>query len=177
MKIDIVKVGKLECNCYLLEINNKLLVIDPGDDFDKIKNKIGDRNVIGIIITHYHFDHIGALDELKNFYNVDVIDYKSNKNQIIGDFKFEIIDTKGHKEDAVTYYFKDSNAMFSGDFIFEGSIGRCDLEGGDFDLMLKSIELIKTYDSNIILYPGHGNSTTLANEIKNNIYFKGDLYE
>ena len=72
---------------------------------------------------------------------------------------------------------KDWLEIYDSDFIFEGSIGRCDLEGGDFDLMLKSIELIKTYDSNIILYPGHGNSTTLENEIKNNIYFKGDLYE
>jgi len=177
MNIKKVEVGFLSENCYILEINNTCLIVDPGDEADKIKDIIKNNKVLAILITHYHFDHIGALDELKNFYNVDVIDYKSNKNQIIGDFKFEIIDTKGHKEDAVTYYFKDSNVMFSGDFIFEGSIGRCDLEGGDFDLMLKSIELIKTYDSNIILYPGHGNSTTLANEIKNNIYFKGDLYE
>ena len=177
MKIEKVVVGSLCENCYVLCIEDKALVIDPGDEYDKINEIINNREILGVLITHNHFDHIGALDELKNFYNVDVIDYKSNKNQIIGDFKFEIIDTKGHKEDAVTYYFKDSNAMFSGDFIFEDSIGRCDLEGGDFDLMLKSIELIKTYDSNIILYPGHGNSTTLANEIKNNIYFKGDLYE
>ena len=66
MKIDIVKVGELECNCYLLSIGNKVLVIDPGDDADKIMNVIGNRDVVGIIVTHYHFDHIGALEELKN---------------------------------------------------------------------------------------------------------------
>jgi len=62
MNIEVVKVGKLECNCYILEINNKVLVIDPGDDYEKIIDKINDREIVGIIITHYHFDHIGAVD-------------------------------------------------------------------------------------------------------------------
>lgn len=74
MKIDVIKVGRLECNCYLLDIGNKVLVIDPGDDSDKIIDTIGDREVVGIIITHYHFDHIGAIDEIVNKYNVMVYD-------------------------------------------------------------------------------------------------------
>ena len=67
--------------------------------------------------------------------------------------------------------------MFVGDFIFKESIGRCDLEGGDFTEMKKSLSKIKKYDKDIILYPGHGPSTTLKNELKNNIYMEGELYE
>ena len=89
----------------------------------------------------------------------------------IGPFKFETIITKGHKDDCITYYFRDNQMMFVGDFIFKGSIGRCDLEGGNYDEMLKSIELIKKYDDDIKVYPGHGDETTLLYEKQNNPYF------
>ena len=58
-------------NCYLLDINNKVLIIDPGDDGDRIINMIGNRDIVGIIITHYHFDHIGALNDIINKYNIN----------------------------------------------------------------------------------------------------------
>ena len=172
MKIDIVKVGDLECNCYLLDINNKVLIIDPGDEIDKIINKIDDRDVIGIIITHYHFDHIGALDELVNKYNVSVYDRYNliDGKNIILDFKFEVIYTPGHKEDAITLYFKKDKIMFTGDFIFRDSVGRCDLPGGNVDEMVKSIKRIVKYDRDILIYPGHGDSTLLGYEIDNNYY-------
>ena len=173
MIIEIVKVGNLECNCYILEIDNKVLVIDPGDDADKIIDFIGDRKVVGIIVTHYHFDHIGALDELANKYGVNVYD-KNNMHEgynIIDKFNFEVIYTPGHKEDAITIYFNDSKCMFCGDFIFRDSIGRCDLPGGDIKAMIESISKIKKYDKDTIIYPGHGNTTTLEYEINNNMYF------
>lgn len=173
MKIEVVKVGNLECNCYLLGINNQVLVIDPGDDADKIIKRIGDREVVGIIVTHYHFDHIGALDELIKKYNVNVYD-KSNMSEginKISEYVFEVIYTPGHKEDAITIYFKEDKVMFCGDFIFEDSIGRCDLPGGDIREMIDSIEKIKKYDRNIVIYPGHGDKTTLDYEINNNMYF------
>lgn len=177
MKIEIIKTGYLEENCYVLSIEDKCLLIDPGDEFNKIKNLIGNKKVLACLITHYHFDHVGALEEVKEFYHCPVIDYNSNKIQEVGPFRFELILTPGHKEDAVTYYFKDDKKMFVGDFIFKDSIGRCDLEGGSIKDMIKSIELIKSYDKDITLYPGHGNKTTLGYEIKNNIYMKGDIYE
>lgn len=177
MKIKKVEVGYLEENCYVISINDECLIIDPGDEFLKIKKLINNKKVLGILITHYHFDHIGALEEAKKEYNVHIIDYKSNVVQKIGLFNFEIIKTPGHKEDAVTYYFKDDKVMFVGDFIFEGSIGRCDLEGGNFEDMKKSISKIKEYDKDITLYPGHGNATTLKYEIENNPYMKGDFDE
>lgn len=176
MDIKCIKTGYLEENCYILSIKNDCLVVDPGDEADKIIEEIGDKNVLGILITHYHFDHIGALEKLKKRYNVDVIDYQNRKN-LIGPFNFEIIDTKGHKEDAVSYYFKEDKIMFVGDFIFEGTIGRCDLPGGDFKEMKKSLSNLKNYDENIILYPGHGNKTTIKKELLNNPYLRSDINE
>ena len=62
--------------------------------------------------------------------------------------------------------------MFVGDFIFKGTIGRCDLEGGNFNEMLQSLQKIKKYEKEITLYPGHGDKTTLKEELENNPYFK-----
>ncbi|MBR6689918.1 MAG: MBL fold metallo-hydrolase [Bacilli bacterium] len=105
MEINKVVVGPLETNCYILTINNDCLVIDPGDDYNKIKQVIGDKKVIGVIITHYHFDHVGAL----NYFDKSLILDKNNleeKEYNIKGFNFEVIYTPGHKEDAVTIYFK-----------------------------------------------------------------------
>ena len=173
MKIDMVIVGKLGCNCYILDINNKVLVIDPGDETDKIINVIGNRNLLGIIITHYHFDHIGALSKLKDKYNTcvyDISNMEEGENRI-GDFIFDVIYTPGHKEDAITIYFKDEKIMFTGDFIFKDSVGRCDLPGGNPMEMLNSLEKIKKYED-VLIYPGHGDNTTLNYEKNNNVYFK-----
>ncbi len=174
MKIECVKTGYLKENCYVISIKDYALVIDPGDDFIKIKNLINDKKVLAVLITHYHFDHVGALDDVINLYKVPIIDFKSDEKQKIGPFSFRIIKTPGHKNDAVTYYFKDDGVMFVGDFIFKGSIGRCDLEGGDIFDMKKSIDKIKTYDKNITLYPGHGDKTSLGFELTTNPYMKGD---
>ena len=173
MKIDIVKVGELQCNCYVIDKDGDVLVIDPGDEFKQLKDRIGNRNVVGIIVTHHHFDHIGALDEMINEYKVMVYD-RNNMDEgenVIDKFKFEVIYTPGHKEDAITIYFKENKCMFCGDFIFRDSIGRCDLHGGDIKEMLESIKKIKKYDKDTVIYPGHGDKTTLEYEINNNMYF------
>lgn len=172
MKVDIVKVGYLECNCYLVEIDNKILVIDPGDDSEKIIDMIGDRKVCFVIITHYHFDHIEALDDIVSKYKCKVYD-RSNLREgenIIDSFIFDVIYTPGHKEDLITIYFKEDKCMFCGDFIFKGSIGRCDMVGGSIIDMNKSIDKIKKYDRDIVVYPGHGDKTSLGYEIDSNIY-------
>ena len=162
MKINRVVVGPLETNCYILSIDNKCLVIDPGDEYTKIKEIIGNKEVVGVIITHYHFDHIGALD---NFDKTLILDRNNlkEKEYNLGSFIFEIIYTPGHKEDSITLYFKDEKVMFTGDFIFKGAIGRMDLPGGNEKDMMNSLEKIKKYDKNIKIYPGHGEYTYLSN--------------
>ena len=177
MKIDKIVVGKLRCNCYILSINNDVLVIDPGSESNKIIKAIGNRNVIGIIITHNHFDHVGAVYDLVKKYHVTVYDNNNLSEGInqIGKFKFEVIYTPGHKDDLITIYFKQFKAMFCGDFIFKDSIGRCDLEGGNVCDMMNSINKIRQYETNTIIYPGHGEFTTLGYEINNNPYFNDYL--
>lgn len=170
MKIDTVVVGLLNTNCYILTKNNSVLVIDPGDDIEKINSVIGDNVVVGVLITHSHYDHVGAL----SYFNKDIIyDFSNLKDGInkIGDFVFEVISTPGHSDDSISFYFKELNSLFCGDFIFYESIGRCDLPSGNFIKMRDSINKIKKCSGDIKVYPGHGISTSLEYEKKNNIYF------
>ena len=164
MNIKRVVVGSLEENCYIVEKNNKCIIIDPGDEADKIISNIT-CEVLGILITHYHFDHIGALDELKEKYNLQENNYN------IDGFDFEVIDTPGHTSDSKTYYFKDNNIMFVGDFLFKDGIGRMDLPTGSVNEMKKSLDKIFTYPSNTIIYPGHGDKSALGEELFNRLSF------
>ena len=162
MKIDRVIVGDLKTNCYVISIGDNCLVIDPGDDYNKIKKIIGNKNVVGVIVTHNHFDHIGALNNFDNIY-----DYHNLKEGInsIGEFGFEVIYTPGHTDDSIVIYFKEYNTMFVGDFIFKDGVGRTDL-GGDYYNLVRSIKKISKYDKDITLYPGHGDGTILGREIE-----------
>lgn len=172
MLIKRVVVGELETNCYLLIKDNNCLVIDPGDEYKKIVNEINDLSCKGILLTHHHFDHVGAVDDLVNKYNVLVYDKNNLKEGInnIFNFSFEVIYNPGHTDDSISFYFKEDNLLFSGDFIFKGSIGRTDL-GGNYSDMINSINKIKNYDNNIIIKPGHGEETKLGDEIKYNPFF------
>lgn len=159
MDIKKVIVGPLETNCYIVSIDNECLIIDPGDEFSKIKEAVGDKKVVGCLVTHFHQDHIGSLEEVISKYEVDINKSSSKK------FDFEIIETPGHTNESRTFYFKKNNIMFTGDFIFKSSIGRTDLGGSDKD-MISSLEMIKSYPDDIIIYPGHGPNTTLGEEKK-----------
>ncbi len=174
MKIDVVKVGFLECNCYVIEKDKECLVIDPGDELERIVSLIGKRKVRGILITHNHFDHVGCVKELVSKYGVEVFDYSNLDEGIksIGNFNFYVIYTLGHSSDSISFYFKEDKVMFTGDFLFRDTVGRCDLDGSDYNKMKDSINKIKKYDDDIIIYPGHGDSSSLGYEKRNNVYFK-----
>lgn len=174
MEIKKVVTGYLDENCYVLINNKECLVIDPGDDFPKIKEQIGEAKILGVLITHSHFDHIGALRNFLTKRSIKIFK-KSNleeKEYVIGSFKFKCLYTPGHSKDSVTFYFEDENVMFDGDFIFKESIGRTDLPGGSDADMKESITKILTYSEDIKLYPGHNEETTLKYEKENNPYLK-----
>lgn len=171
MKIECIEVGPLDTNCYILDIDNHVIVIDPGDEYEKIMNKVNGRVIDAVLITHSHFDHIGAV---KFFDSNLVYDYNNLKEGIhtIGKFTFEVIYTPGHNYDLINFYFDEYKALFCGDFIFYESIGRTDLENGDMLEMFLSLKKTSRYSDDVVIYPGHGRSTTFAHERKNNIYFK-----
>ncbi len=178
MKLDIVKVGYLETNCYIISKNNKVLIIDPGSDHKKIINKIEDKKVVGVLITHSHSDHIGALEQIKEYYNVDVYD-KHNLSEglnSIDEFEFTVRYNPGHTSDSISFIFNELDAMFTGDFLFKMCVGRTDIGGNNKD-MIKSInELVNSnLDENLLIYPGHEDSSTLRFEKNNNPYLRGDI--
>ena len=174
MDIKTVVTGYLDENCYILIKNGTCLIVDPGDDYQKIKEEIGENKVLGVLITHSHFDHIGALRNflvkrsIKIFKKSNLIE---NKEYQIGDFNFEVVYTPGHSKDSVTFYFKEENIMFIGDFVFKESIGRTDLPGGSDEEMKNSIQKLIAYEDNIELYPGHYDKTTIGYEKENNPFF------
>lgn len=172
MKIEFLKLGYLQTNCYFLIKNNKVLLIDPADEFEEIKRKLEGLDLVGVIVTHHHFDHIGALDEVLENYHVNLYDFSNLKegNNNIGDFEFEVIYTPGHTDDSITIFFPKEKIMFVGDFIFKNSIGRTDLPSGNYKEMLNSISKIKEYP-NVTIYPGHDEKTTLEYEKKYNEFF------
>ena len=175
MEIKKIVTGALEENCYVLSKDGTCLIVDPGSDSKKIKELVGTDKIIGVLVTHSHFDHIGALRDFLNMNRRLKIFKKSNLTDLkevnVGSFNFIPIMTPGHSSDSVTFYFKDDKAMFVGDFIFRDTVGRCDLPTGSSSEMDKSLLKIKTYADDINLYPGHGDETTLGREKKYNLYF------
>ena len=175
MNIDCIKVGELRENCYILTKNEKCVVIDPGDEFEKIDNYI--INPQFVLITHNHFDHVSALMDLKEKYDIPIYNYYNleEKKYNISDFEFEVVKTPGHTSDSISFYFEKEQNMFTGDFLFNESVGRVDMPTGNIEEMIKSINKIRNYCDIINIYPGHGRATNLGFEKENNIYFKGGM--
>jgi glyoxylase-like metal-dependent hydrolase (beta-lactamase superfamily II) len=199
-KVYTLKVGELDTNCYIMRDVEKgtAVVIDPGADAEKIKNKLQELGVSVslILLTHGHFDHILGVEELRDekttvaihasdahslverdiyssmfsydtrpFRRADVLFDKEGSYELCG-FEFDVIHTPGHTDGSLCYIF--GNVMFSGDTIFNNSIGRTDLMGGDDHKMYKSLKKLAAIQEDYIIYPGHATSTTLLNEKKNN---------
>ena len=169
MQITTLIVGYLQTNCYILIKGNKCLIVDPGADFSIIKNAIGGMEVVGILVTHHHPDHIMALVPLRLWCKAPIYDIKKGEETYkIDDFSFDIIETKGHSNDSITFYFEEEKVMFCGDFIFKKTIGRTDLPGSSVEKMKESLKKMKKYPSNIKIYPGHGSASTLDYEFEYN---------
>lgn len=165
MDIKTIVVGSLQENCYIVTKNNKTLIIDPGDEADRIINVCKDLDVVEVIITHHHFDHIGALKEVEKYFHIK----EGVRSKY---FNYDIIATPGHTRDSISLYFPEDLVLFSGDFIFYHSIGRTDLPGGSDTDMINSLKIISEYPDGLVIYPGHGKMTTLKEERKRfNMYY------
>lgn len=172
METEKIVTGLLDENCYVLKKNGSCLIVDPGDDYSNIKEVVGDAKVLAVLLTHSHFDHIGALRNFLTKRSVKIFKKSGVLEQeyTIGDFTFQVIYTPGHSKDSISFYFKDEKEMFVGDFIFKESIGRCDLPGGSEADMKISLTKLKEFPRDITLCPGHGDITTLDYELDHNSY-------
>ncbi len=199
-KIDSLVLGSFAANCYLLWKNQHVLIVDPGSKSPKVQKLIDAQRgfVDGIYLTHGHFDHIAGVDLLANYYNCsvymnpldipllanpylnvsagmehevivksEVIALQPGINQI-GEFAFELIDAPGHSEGSSIMLWEGN--MICGDVLFQGSIGRTDLFTGSNTKMIQTLEKIKQMEPNLKVYPGHGPTTTLQEELLHNPY-------
>ncbi len=176
LTVDKIVVGELFCNCYLISKDGVGLLVDPGDGVEKILSFLREKKVrlLAILITHGHADHIGGVDALVHHFAIPVYRRENlvEKEYQIGPFSFEVFFTPGHSQDSVCYYFQEEEMMFVGDFVFAGTIGRCDLPGGDMVAMRSSILWLKKFTDDFLFYPGHGPSTILSLEREHNPYFR-----
>lgn len=205
MKIKKFEVGPLFVNCYVLydENTKDALVIDPGDEPDLILDFIKEEglHVKYIICTHGHFDHIGAVKEIKEETGAETILHKSdieiyrNSPQVAMQFFGIEIDPQPEpdklieNEESMIIFNKEikilhtpghspgsislyiENNLFTGDTLFAGSVGRTDLIGGSMEKLLNSLKKIATLPLETVILPGHGPKTKLEIEIKTNPFY------
>ena len=188
MKIDYKPMGEYQTNCYILTINEKNLIIDPGiGAVEWIEKKV--KNPVAILNTHGHFDHVWSNAELKKIFNIPIFIHKQdaflleidqynmgmpkskadvlveNEEYIeIDGFKFRFLHFPGHTPGCSVIEFEES--WFSGDFIFKGSIGRVDFPYSSPEDMKKSLKKFKNIPYDKKIYPGHGGFTTIKQEQK-----------
>src|SRR3954462_5094628 len=204
MDVRMFTVGPVVENCFLFrrEGSSEALIVDPGEEAPKLLSAIDQLGVDlkGILLTHTHFDHVGAVAPVAEATGAEVwvpviekpvlADIMSfvpwpgfgpfeswdaehtveggEKLELAG-FEIDVIFTPGHSPGHVTYSIADEAALFSGDVLFQQSVGRTDLPGGDWPTLLESIRgLMDTLPEETTVYPGHMGVTSLGAEKAHN---------
>jgi|SRR5829696_3333785 len=200
MDVRTFTVGPVQENCYLARRDGaeRAVLVDPGEEPDRLLNAIERLGVSldGILLTHTHFDHIGAVAPVARETGAEVW-VPDAERQVLADinsyipfagfgpyesyeaehtlsggerlelagFEIDVVFTPGHSPGHVTFSMPDEAAVFSGDVLFQGSVGRTDLPFGDWPTLLRSIEtLIESLPAETTVYPGHMGITTLGAE-------------
>lgn len=197
-------VGMVQENCFLFrrDGSDSALIVDPGDEPEKLLAAIDQLGVQldGILLTHTHFDHVGAVapvakatgaevwvPELEKPVLADINAFvpwpdfgpfeswdaehtvSGGERLELAGFEIDVLFTPGHSPGHVTYSIADEKAVFSGDVLFQGSVGRTDLPGGDWPTLLESIRtLVDTLPEETRVHPGHMGLTTLGAEKASN---------
>ncbi len=188
-KHEIIPVGYLATNCTVMWDEDKNgIVVDPGDAAATIIDfiKQNDIDVKYVLLTHNHFDHTGALQQVLEFSKAKLAIGEHDNEKLpatpdilfsggdtlnCGEITVVVLSTPGHTKGSVCYIVGD--VMLSGDTLFAGDIGRTDLPGGSFTEIKKSLKIIKNLPvDDIKIIPGHEETTTLAHEREHNQYLK-----
>lgn len=210
LRVTYFPLGPVQTNCYFIQNREgKCLIIDPGEEGQKIIKHVEGEQLepVAILLTHGHFDHIGAVDTVRDYFEVPVYIYENEANTLtspeangstrypqlpavqnraadhliteegmmaLGSFSFEVRHTPGHSPGSVTYVFEEDGFAIVGDTLFQGSIGRTDLPGGNMEVLLASIhDKLLSLDDSTIIYPGHGSATTPKQERMQNPFLRG----
>ena len=207
-------VGPVQENCYVVRLEDapNAVIVDPGDEPDRILEALTAlrvETVEAILLTHCHFDHIGAVapvaratgapvwcPALETQVLANVMDYvpwpgfgpfedyeadhtvEGGETLELAGLRFEVSFVPGHSPGHVAYALPEHGALFSGDVLFQGSVGRVDLPGGDWPTLLASIEqLLGAYAPETTVYPGHMGLTTLGAERATNPFLRELAHE
>lgn len=205
VEINTIAVGSQNTNCYLVASGEYAWLIDPGDEYELITSylNLDKYKLKGIINTHAHFDHIGAVTEIKEKYNIPFFLHSKDKRllsqanlmkRMVGDVKtlrtpvidgylddmiyFDLNKEKilihpvpGHTNGSVS--FEIAGNLFIGDLFFENTIGRTDLPGGNKELLVESVNFIFKNYIGFRIFPGHGKSFILDNNLIKKINING----
>jgi glyoxylase-like metal-dependent hydrolase (beta-lactamase superfamily II) len=204
MDVRMFTVGPVAENCFIFrrDGSDRALIVDPGDEAPKLLGAIDQLGLTleAILLTHTHFDHVGAVAPVARATGAEVWvpeiekevladinrfvpwpgfgpfeDYEAEHTVEGGErlelagFEIDVLFTPGHSPGHVTYSIPDEAAIFSGDVLFQGSVGRTDLPFGDWDTLLESIRmLVDSLPGETTVYPGHMGITTLGAERASN---------
>ena len=197
MNIKLMQVGPIGTNCYILEHDNKIAVIDPGDEAGRILGELkkSDAQVEYILLTHGHYDHTTAVPELHKalpeakiyIHQADangagsrlfplagqvdgLLLYDEGDSLPLGSLTIEVLHTPGHSKGSVT--LRAGDVLFTGDTLFAGSMGRTDLSGGDEEEIMASLKRLGKLEGDFTVCPGHMQTSTLDQERKTNPYLR-----
>ena len=196
-KIHTLVVGRLQTNCYILQSDSTALVIDPGDESERIIRFLKDIAVkpTHVVATHTHFDHVLGVDTIRAKLKIPFLIHRDDLSMLesmqsrvrqimgfsvppppkvdqfledgqsieFGQDKVKVIHTPGHSPGSISLAGQDF--VMTGDALFNQSIGRTDLPGGDLDTLIRSItQCLFILDDDTIVYPGHGPETSIGDE-------------
>ena len=192
MNLKTLALGAYQTNCYLLSNDTEALVIDPGYEPDTILDALDGLTLKAILLTHGHFDHVGAVKELVAETGCEVYIHAAESTMPpmmtagplyftrtyaegdtiapIAGAELKVLHTPGHTPGSVCLLW--GQELFAGDTLFAGSCGRVDLPGGDPAQMMQSLNRLASLQADYRVHPGHGPSTTLSQEKRYNPYMR-----
>ena len=195
LKVHAMALGAYQTNCYIIhdDASRSCCVIDPGYDADLILDKLEALGLTleAILLTHGHFDHVGAVKELASETGCQVYihpedlsmppmmtagplyytkTYAEGTQLKLAGLDIAVLHTPGHTPGSVCLLIGDT--MITGDTLFAGSCGRTDLPGGDWATIRASLNRLAAIEANLWVLPGHGGTSQLRDEKKYNPYLK-----